>query len=90
MNCAEARWKSSKHALERVMKMNKPAKPISFEDAYGLQLIASNPYGVDREFILNHLGSEAKRIGSSIIKKDNSNKSTKSSSKRHVKAARKK
>ena len=62
---------------------------ISFEDAYGLQLIASNPNGVDRNVILQHLSAEAKRIGKTIMRQESASKD-KMSAKRTLKVARKK
>ena len=44
-------------------------EPISFEDMYGLALIAKKPNGVKLSEILEHLSPEAREIAKALMKR---------------------
>ena len=54
---------------------------LSFSDAYGLGLIASNLSGVDRAAIIRNLSPQARRLGNTIIGKSSTKKSRQSTKK---------
>lgn len=54
---------------------------LSFSDAYGLSLLASNLSGVDRAAIIRDLSPKARRIGNAIIGKSSAKKSRQSTKK---------
>ena len=62
----------------------------SFEAAYGLGLIATNPPGVNPSEIRQHLGPHARRIATAIVRRKSASGGSRSSSKRSMKVARKK
>jgi hypothetical protein len=64
---------------------------ISFDDGYGLGLIISNPSGVSRSEIVEHLSPKAKRIACAIISRESEIRDAKTAPpSRSLKLARKK
>ena len=61
--------------------MMKGKNVVSFSDAYGLSLLASNLSGVDRAAIIRDLSPQARRIGNAIIGKSSAKKSRQSTKK---------